>query len=80
MFKEMINCISSILSNREPATTKLLLIMACILVIIVSAFCASSLWATILVPLGLPELSWVKMLGIQILLYFLIPTNGGNKD
>lgn len=80
MFKEMINCITSIFSSHKPAATKFLLIAACNLMIIISAFCASSLWAAIFVPMGLSELSWIKMLGIQMLLYLLIPTNGGNKD
>lgn len=80
MFKEMINCITSIFSSSKPAATKLLLIIICNLIIFISAFCASSLWSVIFVPMGLPELSWIKMFGIQMLLYFLIPTDGGNKD
>ena len=48
-------------------------------IIIILSVCASWLWSFVFIPLGLPQMSWVQMLGLQIFLYIIWPNNGGGK-
>lgn len=48
-------------------------------IIIILSVCASWLWSLVFVPLGLPQMSWVQMLGLQIFLNIIWPKNGGGK-
>lgn len=48
-------------------------------IIIILSICASWLWSIVFVPLGLPQMSWVQMLGLQIFLNIIWPKNGGGK-
>ena len=48
-------------------------------IIIILSVCASWLWSFVFVPLGLPQMSWVQMLGLQIFLNIIWPKNGGGK-
>lgn len=50
-----------------------------IVTIIILSVCASWLWSFVFVPLGLPQMSWVQMLGLQIFLNIIWPKNGGGK-
>lgn len=48
-------------------------------IIIIFSVCASWLWGFVFVPLGLPQMNWVQMLGLQIFLNIIWPKNGGGK-
>lgn len=48
-------------------------------IIIILSVCASWLWSFVFVPFGLPQMSWVQMLGLQIFLNIIWPKNGGGK-
>lgn len=48
-------------------------------IIIILSVCASWLWSFVFVPLGLSQMSWVQMLGLQIFLNIIWPKNGGGK-
>lgn len=48
-------------------------------IIIILSICAAWLWGFVFVPMGLPAMSWVQMLALQIFLSIIWPKNGGGK-
>lgn len=48
-------------------------------IIIILSVCAAWLWGFVFVPMGLPAMSWVQMLSLQIFLSIIWPKNGGGK-
>ena len=60
-----------------PVTILTFVVLAVIIIIL--SVCASWLWSFVFVPLGLTQMSWVQMLGLQIFLNIIWPKNGGGK-